>query len=332
MFRSLLMTGAALAAATLLLPSALAQPAGGVEWTAKRGGTHKDSLNRLQLTLEHRRAANHSIWSQDYAFDQLPGLSPAQFAGGRQPARFVIARAAGRLDCDGEVLDGRGRGTCAFAPDPDFSALLQARGMGRPSWDQSLSLTLSRVDRPLVESLASIRSVRPTIDQLASMGVHGVTADLVRSVGRSGFPLRSLDDLVSLKIHGATPQWIEGIGRIGPSLLHHISGADLVSMRIHGVTPEWLGGMAAALGQRFASLSGSDLTSMRIHGAKPDMVAAFVRLIGGKLSGSDITSMAVHGVTADFIRRAAAAGHRGASASDIVSMRLHGLPARAASR
>ena len=228
-FASLLFVGAATA-----VPAAAS--VGQIEWTIERDGSSADA-SRVQLTIETRWAPNsRSTWSNDRPISDLQGLAPAQVTGARGPVRFALVREAGRLDCGGTAGDFRGSGTCSFSPDAGFAAYLQGKGIGTPDPEDSYSLMMSGVGRPLVEALDSIGYVRPNVDQLVAMGIHGVSDDYVRGLAGSGYRLKSADDLVAFKIHGVSLDYVRELAAIGPQL-SHLDADDLVSMRIHGVSP-----------------------------------------------------------------------------------------------
>ena len=274
-------------------PMAAAQ-AQDIDWSIKRGGSNEDG-SKVQLTVETRWGSNsRSMWSSDTPIGELRGLAAAQVTGPRQPVRFAIVRDAGRLDCNGIAGNRTGVGNCALIPDPEFATYLQARGIGRPTAQQSFSLVMSRVGRDLVESMQAIGYARPTIDQMVSMGVHGVSPDFVRGLAQSGYRLGSAQDLVNFKIHGVDLDYIRAMAAISPQL---------------------------------ARVPADKLVSMRIHGAKPEMVRAYVGMGSRAPSPDGIVAMAIHGVSAGYIQELAALGYRNLSSDELVSMRIHGVSA-----
>ena len=218
---------------------AVSQPAQSIEWSIARGGSQSD-LDKVQLTFEaHWSPRSNSVWSNDYALADLPGLTPAQVTGPRQPVQFAMVRAPGRLDCSGVAGNLSGRGACRFTASGQFSTYLESRGIGRPDERQSYSLMMSRVGPELIDSMQAIGYARPTVDQLVAMGIHEVTPGYVRGLAASGYRLESADDLVAFRIHGVTLDYLKEMAAIGPNL-RHLSAEDIVSLRIHGVKPEYV--------------------------------------------------------------------------------------------
>ena len=105
---------------------------------------------KVQLTIDSRWEPNsHSTWSNDRPIADLKGLSAAQLAGPRGPARFALVKDAGRLDCSGTAGGYTGEGSCTFSVDPRFVSYLQSRGMSAPTQHQAFTLTMSGVGEPI---------------------------------------------------------------------------------------------------------------------------------------------------------------------------------------
>jgi hypothetical protein len=323
--REMTMRRALLVPAALLLAGpacASAQQASSIGWSIEAAGPAKDG-SEVQLTIDSRwNSQSRSTWSNRYAVADLRGLARAQVLGGPTPARFILTREAGKLDCSGSVGRGRGSGACNFAPDVGFATFLDARRIGRPDVRQSFSLTMSGVGRNLVDALDKGGFERPNIEQLTAMGIHGASAAYVRELAGSGYHL-SADDLISFKIHGVKPEYVRELATIGPRL-QHIAPSEVLSLKIHGVKAGYVRELAA-IGPEFRSLTADDLVSFAIHGVSPALVQAYVRTERRPLQPEAVVSMAIHGVTADYIEQLAALGYSGLSAEDLVTMRIHGV-------
>ena len=224
----------------------------------------------VQLSMEHRRDAKRvGNWSQSVALSDLQGLNAGQLAGrSATPIRFALVRPAGRFDCSGSVRSYDGRGTCAFAADAPFSAMLAKRGIGRPSLDQSYQLAMSDFRPEVLDALASAGYPRPTLAQSISLGIFNIGPAYVRDLAQAGYRLGSVDDLVGFKIHQVSPELIRAYRTLG---YRQLSAADLMAMAIHRVTPEYIRGFAS-LGYR--DLPADKLVQLRIFNVTPEDVRA----------------------------------------------------------
>ena len=320
MLKSVLL-GAALVVAA---PAAQAQgEAPRINWSLFAANPPRDA-SQIQLTIQSRwDGRSQSSWSNTRNISDLQGLSAAQLSGPPQPARFVLVRDAGRLDCSGTVGGLTGSGFCTLTPDASFVRYLAAHGIRQPDERGLFSLTMSGAGRELIEAMDHLGYVRPTIDQLAAMGIHGVAPAFVRGLATSGYRLRSADDLVAFKIHGVDLDYIRGMAAAG-QMLQHLPADDLVSLRIHGVKPAYVQQMAA-IGPEFRSLTADSLVSFAIHGVRPELVQAYVRANHRPVRTDDVVSMAIHGVDAGFINAMAALGYRDLAAEDLITLRIHGV-------
>src|SRR5437763_9366221 len=98
-----------LAAGLLLADRACASPPqpASIAWSIEAAGPVKDGTG-VQLTIDSRwTPESRSTWSDRYNVAALRGLTRAQVLGAPQPARFTLAREAGRLACSGTVGGGR---------------------------------------------------------------------------------------------------------------------------------------------------------------------------------------------------------------------------------
>lgn len=285
----------ALAAAALALlacaaqPPAIAEVPDEVTWTVAPDGDAGDDANeRVQFSIGYRQGGSRSNWSSGTDLAELEGLQAAQLAGAGGPVRFRIVREAGRFDCDGLARQGRGTGTCRFAPDAAFGAALAQRGVGTPDRQESYNLALARVGIALVDEFQRQDYRRLSVGDLVSAGIHRIDVDYVRAMAAAGYRVGDVDALVSMRIHGVTPAYVRELADAGGT---GYAAQDLVSMRIHGVTPQFVG----------------ELRTLGYEG----------------LGADDLTAMRIHGITAAFARRAIAEAGELPTPDDLVSRRLH---------
>ena len=228
------------------------------------------AADQVQLSMEQPRDGKHSgNWSQGVALADLTGLSAGQLTSRTAtPIRFALVRPAGRFDCSGAVRSYDGRGTCAFAADAAFSAMLAKRGLGRPSLDQSYKLAMSDFRPEVLDALAAAGYPRPSLDQSVKLGIFKIGPAYVRGLADAGYRLGSVDDLVGFKIHNVNPELIRTYRQLG---YRQLAADDLMAMSIHGVTPDFIRGFAS-LGYR--DLPADKLVQLRIFNVTPDDVRA----------------------------------------------------------
>jgi hypothetical protein len=287
--RALTFAAASLCAALAVSSACLAAEASPVNFRLSPAS----APGKVQLTIEQPRdGKGHSSWSQTEQIESLTGLSRQQLAANRPaPARFALIRPAGRFDCSGTVASFRGSGRCSFRADPGFLAVLERRGMGRPSAQQAANLALSGVRAELFDVMAAAGYPRPTMDQAVSLGIFNVSPAYVRQLADAGYRLKSADELVTFKIHNVNPELVRAYRSLGYRTL---GASDLVTMRIHGVSPDFIRGFAA-IGYR--DLPVAKLVQLRIFNVSPSDVAALQSRIGGRPTADELVSAKVTGMT-----------------------------------
>ena len=208
------------------------------EWSALPFQVAKTKdAGRVQFSIEHRQGGQRSqSWSHTMRLADLQGLGAAQLeARAASPVRFALVRPAGRLDCSGSARSSSGKGTCAFAANEAFGAMMAKRGIGRPDRDQGLKLALADFRPDVLDALVAAGYPRPTLDESVALGIFRIDPAYVRGLSSAGYRLGSIADLVAFKIHRVTPDYIASFARIG----HRGLPADkLVAMRIFEVTPD----------------------------------------------------------------------------------------------
>ena len=234
----------------------------------------------FQFTIEPARNAGHlqvrfnrtedradRNWSTSFRAADLSGLDTAALnAPGTRPIRFAVVREAGRLDCAGSGGNAMARGTCSLTADAGFNDFLAARGVKRPSLDETFTLIALGVRRELVGALAAANYPTPSIDKLVELTAVGVTpayveglsaqgyrpesldalvqfgalkitSDYVGSFARAGYPDLRADELVQLKALDITPEFVAGFERIGYG---HLPVDTLIQLKAMDITPEFV--------------------------------------------------------------------------------------------
>jgi hypothetical protein len=228
--------------------------------------------DKIHVDFRRERDGHDHNWSSSFRPSQLVGLDLAAFrAGGARPLRFAVVREAGRLDCAGNGGGSDAAGNCSFTADAGFNQLLAARGIGRPSLEESFSMVALDVRRSLIDAVAAARYPTPTIEELIEMTAVGVDAGYIGDLARLGYRPSAVQKLVEFRALGITPEWIGGFQRIGYA---NLPADDLVQLKALGVTPEYVIGFDR-IGYRHLPVD--DLVQLKALGVTPE----FARELGG---------------------------------------------------
>lgn len=179
-------------------------------------------------------------WSTDFRPTDLTGLDLAGFRGaGSRPLRFAVIREAGRLDCSGSGGESYAHGDCSFTPNAGFAQLIESRGIGRPTSEQSFGLMAVDARRDLIDAIAAAHYPTPSIDNLMALSALHVNGAYISEISRTGYRPSSIDGLIQFKALNITPQWIAGFVRAGYA---NLPADELVQLKALDITPEFIAG------------------------------------------------------------------------------------------
>jgi hypothetical protein len=229
-----------------------------------------DRIQARFRSQEHGRGDNN--WSTDFRPSELVGLDVAGFRGaGSRPLRFALIREAGRLDCSGQGGDSYAAGNCSFTANPAFTQLIESRGIGRPTSEQSFGLMAVNARRDVIDAVAAAHYPTPSIDNLMALSALGVNGAYISEMARAGYRPRDIDTLVEFKALNITPQWISGFVRIG-----------------------------------YANLPSDELVQLKALDITPDFIMSFDRIGYGRLPVDQLVQLKALNVTPEFVQRIAA--------------------------
>lgn len=298
---------AALLAAALSVSSACTAAAS----TRLLGFTLQENPGRsepLQLSFRDAGKDGHHNFNSSFRSDELAGLDLASFrAGGSHPLAFALIREAGRIDCRGSGGNSLANGSCSFAPNPAFSDLLAARGIARPSLEQSYELAITAANRDLVEALAQYHYPTPSIEKLVELAAVGANRSYMAAMVSSGYRPGSLENLVEMAAVGVNPVYIQAMSRAG---YRNLAADDLVQMKAVGVEPEYIARLSAA---GYPNLKADDLVQLRALDIDPAFIAGFARIGYAHLPIDTLVQLKALDVTPDYVQRLAAGGVHGLS-------------------
>ncbi len=171
----------------------------------------------MQLRLEYSDSTDHgnwnSSWSSPVALSDA-GISAERLRGPVSPVTFRIRREPGTFDCTGSAGEGSGAGQFRYEPNAAFDDALASRGLGRPTFQQSLELAIAGTTLAFVDQLRA-SSQHATVGDLVRVVQHGVNPRYVADLAALGISRRSLDDLVRLHDHGVSIEFVRAFQAAG---------------------------------------------------------------------------------------------------------------------
>jgi hypothetical protein len=270
MNRCLAFIGALILAFISVSSACTAAPTGVVHFTVERG---HESGDRLHVSFSKDvRGRNENNWSTDFRPIDLVGLDLASFREpGSHPLRFAIVREAGRLDCSGHGGESYAGGFCNFTANPAFTQLLESRGIGEPTDEQSFGLMAVNARREVIDAVAAAHYPTPTIDNLMALSALGVDGGYISEMARVGYRPRTIDTLIEFKALNITPAWIGQFVRIG-----------------------------------YGNLPADELVQLKALDITPDFIAAFDRIGYRHLPVDQLVQLKALNITPEFVQRVAA--------------------------
>ena len=222
---------------------------------------------KARFSADEDRRHGDSSWSTNLAPLQLAGLDVSGFrASGTRPLRFSLTREAGRLDCSGQGGNSYASGNCSFTANPEFTQLLESRGIGRPTRKESFGLMAVNARREVIDAIAAARYPTPDIDDLMALAALGVNANYISELARLGYRPKSLNTLVEFKALNITPEYVGAFARAGYG---NMDPDDLVQLKALNVTPEYV---AAFERMGYRHLPVSTLVQLKALNISPEFV------------------------------------------------------------
>jgi hypothetical protein len=314
-------TFAALAA--LLIASSTAGSAlraGAATITAGRWAitTRADDPGRVQLKLEYTENGDgnnysNSSWSSPVAIADA-GIPPERLRGPIAPVSFQIQREPGSFACTGSAGDGSAAGQFTYVPSARFDDAVASRGLGRPTFHQSLELALAGTTLAFIDQIRT-SAQHATIADVVRAVQHGVTPKYLAELAALGYRTTSLDQLVRMRDHGVSADFVRAVQTAG---YRNLSPEDLVRLADHGVREKYIAEMRAA---GYTQVTADQLVTLHDHGVTAryagDLAAAGYK----NLSAEELIALRDHGVSVAFVERLKAHGYGNLSVRDMI--RLH---------
>src|SRR5216683_2909138 len=219
--------------------------------------SHSDEPGKVSFALIYHSKHNNSNHESDWPTGDFKGVDFSK--SGKQDVKFVIARDAGRFDCEGYLKDGDGAGVFHFVPDAQYVSQMSALGFTGIDADKLVAFRIHGVTPEMVSFLQK-SGYHPDEDTLVAMRIHGVSPEYMQQLKKDGYDHIDLEKLIAFRIHGVSPDFIEKVQTLG---YRHPEPDQLVAMRIHGVSPEFI---AQLKSRGMKDLTIDQLVSLRIHG------------------------------------------------------------------
>jgi len=250
---------------------------------------------------------------------RLPGLTANQLLSGDARVHFRRVHDAGTLDYDGSFHGGTGDGLVRLTLNPLFAAQLQRRGIGMPTSEQQVRLSLLGADYRYLDVLRSQAFERPDVGQLLALLEHDVSLDYLNAMGALRVTPHSVDSVVRARDHDVTAQYARALIAAG---YRSLSVDDLVRARDHDVSAD----LVAALNTgRNKNVPMDDLVRLADHDVTPDFVRAMAAL-GYAAKSDDLIALRDHGVSPDYVQSLRRRGYNAKlSVADLIKLRDHGI-------
>ena len=217
------------------------------------------------------RGEDENHWSSGFKPSELIGLDVNGFyTAGSRPLKFAIVREAGRLDCAGSGGRAFASGNCGFTANPSFTQALVARGIGRPTREQSFGMMSLDVRRALIDALAASHYPVPSIDDLLALTAVGVTPGYISDLARVGYRPHTINTLTEFKALDISPAWISGLIQIGYA---NLPSDDLVQLKALDIDAGFIGGFERA---GYHRLPVDTLVQFKALGITPEFVRSAV--------------------------------------------------------
>ena len=305
-----------LAVGGALAQSANAAPAGRWSISPARG----DDQSRVQLRLEYSDSSDgysHSSWSSPVALSDA-GIPPERLRGPIGPVTFRIQREPGSFDCAGSAGEGSGAGQFTYAPSTRFDDALSSRGVGRPTYKESLELAIAGATLAFVDQIRA-SSQRATVGDIVRVVQHGVNPRYVTDLAALGYKVTSLDQLVRLRDHGVSTDFIRAVQNAG---YRNLSPDDLVRLADHGVREKYITDLRTA---GYTQVTADQLVTLRDHGVTPRYIGDLAAAGYKNLAPEDLVALRDHGVSVAFVDRLRSHGYNNLSVRDLIRLRDSGL-------
>lgn len=225
------------ALAALFVSSAVsvqaADPSSIGRWSISAART--DDASRVQLRLEYSSSGNGSVWNSSWSNAVAlagAGIPADRLRGPMGPVSFAIQREPGTFNCVGSAGEGSGAGQFTYVPNARFDDALASRGMGRPSFHDSLELAIAGASLSFIDRIRGTGFTKVSAGELVTLRDHGVSPHYLADMSAVGYKSFSVDDVIALRDHGVTADFVSRLKAHG---YNNLSVHDLIRLRDAGL-------------------------------------------------------------------------------------------------
>ncbi len=241
---------------------------------------------KVHFGLFHRREGSNINYESDWAVAAFQGLDPGT---ARHDVKFVVARDAGRFDCQGYLDSGSGAGPFTFTPDAQYAKSMAAIGFPGIDENKQFAMAMHDVSLEYARQMKAEKLEHLDTDKLLAFRIFDVTSQFIRDMRAAGLPANDADKLIAFRVHGVSPEFIADLRRAGVQ-------ADedrLIAFRVHGVSPEYIS-KVESLG--YGKPTSDQLIAMRVHGVTPEFIAEMKSRGLKDLTLDKLVALRVHGI------------------------------------
>jgi hypothetical protein len=283
--------------------------------------TRSDDPGRVQLRLEYSAASDGSNWNSSWSSPVAlsdAGIPADRLRGPIAPVSFTIQREPGTFACVGTAGEGSGAGQFTYTSNPRFDDALASRGMGKPTYHESLELAIAGMTMGFVDRVRGGSQHTTTADLVRAVQ-HGVNQRYIDELAALGYKAPSLDDLIRMRDHGVSPEFVKSVIDAG---YRNLSIDDLVRLADHGVRERFIAEMRAA---GYTNVSAQQLITLRDRGVSPRYLGEMAAVGYKNFSVDELVALRDHGVSAAFVARLKAHGYNNLSVADLIKLRDAGI-------
>jgi hypothetical protein len=157
------------------------------------------------------RGIGHSV--ADLFVSSFQGLDLATRV--RHDVEFVIARDAGRFDCDGYLNEGEGTGVFRFTRDAGFVRAMRALGFRGIDQGKQFAMALHDVTLDFARQMEAEEISGLNTDQLVAFRLFGVSQEFIRAMRLEGARAPDADELIAFRVHRVSPEFVATIESLG---------------------------------------------------------------------------------------------------------------------
>lgn len=246
-----------------------------------------EEAGQVQFGMYMRNEGHNLQTTSDWPVSAFQGLDLATRE--RHDVKFVIARDAGRFDCDGYLNQGEGAGFFRFSPDAKFAGNMRAIGFDGIDENKQFAMAVHDVTLDYARQMKGMNLNGLTTDKLLAFRIFDISQEFIRDMRSEGLTATDADKLIAFRVHGVTPKFVGEMRKLGLDAPED----QLIAFRVHGVSP---GFVAKVESFGYSDLEPEQLIAMRVHGVTPEFISEMKSRGLKDLSIDKLVALRVHGL------------------------------------